>query len=63
MTSTKHLDEDNNFNWFYEITILSKFYWIFASLSICFPDDVVEAYNLIKDLEPTTPQVTYIPLD
>ena len=21
-------------------------------------DDVVEAYNLIKDLEPTTPQVT-----
>lgn len=25
---------------------------------VCFADDVVEAYNLIKDLEPTTPQVT-----
>lgn len=25
---------------------------------VCFPiDDVQEAYNLIKDLEPTTPQV------
>lgn len=40
----------------YEITIK-------VLLSIYFPDDVVEAYNLIKDLEPTTPQVTYVPLD
>ena len=36
------------------------FILIITSNFLCVPvssDDVVEAYNLIKDLEPTTPQV------
>lgn len=60
MTSPKQLDEDNNLNC---LGIVWDNNIIKVLLSIYFPDDVVEAYNLIKDLEPTTPQVTYVPLD
>ena len=31
---------------------------LFTQTLLVLSDDVVEAYNLIKDLEPTTPQVT-----
>ena len=60
ITSPKQLDEDKNFNC---LGIVWDSNIIKVLLSIYFPDDVVEAYNLIKDLEPTTPQVTYVPLD
>ena len=60
ITSPKHLDEGNNFNC---LGIVWDNNIIKVLLCIYFPDDVVEAYNLIKDLEPTTPQVTYVPLD
>ena len=39
---------------------IKEFIFILIINFLCVPvssDDVVEAYNLIKDLEPTTPQV------
>ena len=42
---------------------IKEFIFILIINFLCVPvssDDVVEAYNLIKDLEPTTPQVDLI---